>query len=321
MYKNNGDEESYTNHFMSFVCQESKSLQELQYLNLVKRILEKGSYETTRNGFTKTVFGECMRFSLENGTIPLLTSKRVAWKTCFEELMWFIRGDTNNKNLQKKGVHIWDGNATKEFLDKQGLDSYPEGILGPIYGWQWRRWNAPYTINDPMGSSEGDVKGIDQLAELIKNLKDPEKRSSRRHVISAWNVAQLDEMALPPCHVLMQFHVRDGLYLSCALYQRSGDVGLGVPFNIASYSFLTHILAKHCDLIPEEFVYFLGNAHIYEQHIEPLTQQLKTTENLYEFPKLRFRQKHESIEDYSVSDIEWIEQYRYHDAVKMEFVP
>lgn len=295
--------------------------EEVQYLNLIKRVLEKGSYENTRNGLTKCVFGECMRFSLANGTIPLLTSKRVAWKTCFHELMWFLRGDTNNKHLQEKGVHIWDGNSTREFLDSRGLTDYPEGILGPIYGWQWRRWNEPYHAGNHTNGGGGGEPWVprDQIQSLINDLKDPEKRSSRRLIVSAWNVEQIDQMALPPCHVMMQFHVRDGQYLSCALFQRSGDIGLGVPFNIASYSFLTHILAKHCDLVAEEFVYFLGNAHMYESHIDPLKHQLEKANSLYKFPSIRIKEKRENIEDYGIQDIEWIDQYQYHDVIKMEF--
>jgi thymidylate synthase len=309
--------------------------EEMQYLNLIKRVIEKGSFENTRNGLTKGVFGEYMRFSLANGTVPLITSKRVAWKTCFQELMWFLRGDTDNRNLQKVGVHIWDGNSTREFLDGRGLNDYPEGILGPIYGWQWRRWNEPYTpklreeSTNASQESEGGGRGgnlrfpypSDQIQNLINDLKDPRKRSSRRLIVSAWNPEQIDQMALPPCHVMMQFHVRDGNYLSCALFQRSGDIGLGVPFNIASYSFLTHLLAKHCDLVADEFVYFLGDAHIYEQHIQPLQEQLSKEAELFPFPKLRIRQKRDQIEEYTLDDLEWVEQYQSHATVKMDFVP
>jgi thymidylate synthase len=257
-----------------------------------------------------------MRFSLEGGTIPLLTSKRVAWKTCFHELMWFVRGQVDNHLLQEKGVHIWDGNSTREFLDGRGLHDYPEGVLGPIYGWQWRTWNKEYNDTDPFGKT-----GIDQLQQVIEMLKDPAQRSSRRMLISAWNPEQLDKMALPPCHVMMQFHVRQGEYLSCALFQRSGDVGLGVPFNIASYAFLTHLLAKHCGLIAEELVYFLGDAHVYEAHIEPLRKQLTRKDSLFRFPKIRFTWQREAIEEYDIGDIEWIEQYQYHDTIKMQVDP
>jgi len=284
---------------------------ENQYLNLIKEILEKGSLEETRNGKTKSIFGYSMRFSLKDGELPLLTTKKVAWKTCFRELQWFIRGSTNNKELQDKNVHIWDGNSTREFLDSRGLYNNEVNDLGPIYGHQWRHFNAKYV--DCHTDYSG--KGIDQLANIIDELKNPSTRSSRRHIITAWNPCQLQDMALPPCHILMQFNVRDNKYLSCALMQRSGDVGLGIPINIASYSFLTHIIAKHCDLIADEFVYFLGNAHIYEEHFEPIQEQLKREP--FPFPKINILQKHDNIEDYTIDDIEWVEKYVSFDQIKM----
>jgi thymidylate synthase len=294
--------------------------QEIQYLNLVRTIIRDGSRESTRNGNVLSIFGNSMRFSLKDGTLPLLTTKKIAWKSCFCELMWFIRGDTDNKILQAQGVHIWDGNGSRDFLDSRGLFHHQEEDLGPVYGFQWRHWNAPY---DGCNNTNGEGytgKGIDQLAELIIALKNEETRTSRRLVISAWNPEQLDEMALPPCHVLMQFHVKHNTHLSCSLYQRSGDVGLGVPFNIASYSMLTHLIAKHCGLIADEFVYFLGNAHIYEEHIEPL--QLQLTRNPRPFPKIQITKQHEHIEDYDLihDDIIWIEPYIFHNPIKMKFI-
>ena len=284
---------------------------EKQYLQLIKEILEKGSLEETRNGKTKSIFGYSMRFSLKDGELPLLTTKKVAWKTCFRELQWFIRGSTNNKELQDQNIHIWDGNSTREFLDSRRLHNNEVNDLGPIYGHQWRHFNAEY--KDCHTDYSG--KGIDQLAIVIRELKNPLTRNSRRLIISAWNPCQLDEMALPPCHILMQFNVRDNKYLSCALTQRSGDVGLGISFNIASYSFLTHIIAKHCDLIADEFIYFLGNAHIYEEHIETLKEQLKREP--FPFPKINILKKHDNIEDYSIDDIEWVEKYVSHEPLKM----
>jgi len=284
---------------------------ENQYLQLIKEILEKGSLEETRNGKTKSIFGYSMRFSLKDGELPLLTTKKVAWKTCFRELQWFIRGSTNNKELQDQNIHIWDGNSTREFLDSRRLHKNEANDLGPIYGHQWRHFNAEYKDCN----TDYSGKGIDQLKNVIDNLKNPLMRCSRRHIISAWNPCQLDEMALPPCHILMQFNVRDNKYLSCALMQRSGDVGLGISFNIASYSFLTHIIAKHCDLIADEFIYFLGNAHIYEEHIETLKEQLKREP--LSFPKINILQKHENIEDYTIDDIEWVEKYVSHEPLKM----
>jgi len=205
---------------------------ETQYLQLIRDILDHGSLENSRNGNTKSLFGYSMRFSLADGTLPLLTTKSVAWKTCFRELMWFIRGETDNKKLQSMGVHIWNGNSTREFLDSRGLHTREVDDLGPIYGHQWRHFNADYVDS----GTDYSGKGVDQLAEIIRQLSSVEGRTSRRLIMSAWNPCQLDEMALPPCHILAQFNVRENKYLSCALYQRSGDVGLGVPFNIASYS-------------------------------------------------------------------------------------
>ena len=285
--------------------------EEHQYLDLIKRIIKEGSFEDTRNGKTKCVFGESMKFDLSNGSIPLLTTKKLAWKTCFKELIWFINGHTDNDLLTKQNVKIWNGNSTREFLDSRGLQRYEEGDLGPIYGHQWRHFNAEYKDR----YSDYSDKGIDQLSKVIENLKDKNTQTSRRLIVSAWNPCQIDEMALPPCHILMQFHVREHKYLSCSLYQRSGDVGLGVPFNIASYSFLTHIIAKHCDLIADKFVYFLGNAHIYSDHFDALHTQLQREP--LTFPKINIKNKHENINDYTLDDLEFVEEYKCHEIIKM----
>lgn len=284
---------------------------ENQYLHLINDILEHGDMVEGRNGFAKTVIGSAMHFSLENGKIPILTTKKVAWKTCLKELLWFIRGSTSNKELQAENVKIWNGNASREFLDSRNLHHLAENDLGPVYGHQWRHFNAYYKTCDDDYSGEG----VDQLQYIIDNLKNPETRTSRRLVMSAWNPAQLDEMALPPCHVLVQFNVTDKNKLSCSLYQRSGDVGLGVPFNIASYSFLTHIIAKHCDLVPHEFIYHLGNCHIYSDHIEPLTEQIKRIP--HEFPTLNILRKKNTIEEYYLEDFE-LKHYTFHKTIKME---
>ena len=177
---------------------------EQQYLQLIRDILDRGHDHHGRNGSTKSLFGNMMRFSLKDGTVPLLTTKKVAWKTCFKELIWFIRGCTDNDDLQKQNVHIWDGNSTREFLDSRGLTKNEEGDLGPVYGHQWRHFNAEYV--DRYTDYSG--KGIDQLQYIIDNLKTEEGRTSRRLIMSAWNPCQLDQMALPPCHVLAQFNVR-----------------------------------------------------------------------------------------------------------------
>jgi len=286
--------------------------EEIQYTNLIREILNSGYVESGRNGDTLTKFGYSMRYTLRNGTIPILTTKKLAWRVCFEELFWFIRGCTSNKELQQKNVHIWDQNSNREFLDSRGLYYLEEGDLGPIYGFQWRHFNAEYS--DSSKCYQGD--GIDQLQEIIDTLQNPETRNSRRMIMTAWNPCQLNYMALPPCHILAQFHVRENRYLSCALYQRSGDVGLGIPFNIASYSLLTHILAKHCDLEADEFVHFLGNCHIYKEHVDALSEQIKRQP--ITFPKIEITKKYETIDEYHLEDISWTSPYQSHPPIKME---
>lgn len=288
--------------------------EENQYTQLIHNILENGYWDIGRNGKTKCLFGYNMRFSLKDGSLPLLTTKKVAWKICLHELLWFIHGSTDNRELQSKNVHIWDDNASRQFLDSRGLTTNEENDLGPVYGHQWRHFNAKY---DNFNSDYSD-QGVDQLAKIITDLKNPETRNSRRHILTAWNPCQLDEMALPPCHILVQFNVREDKYLSCALYQRSGDVGLGVPFNIASYSFFTHILAKHCGLVADEFVYFLGNAHIYEEHIDILKKQLEKP--FFDFPKISIANLHNNINDYCLEDIVWETPYVCGEPLKMPMI-
>jgi thymidylate synthase len=291
---------------------EEKNIEEYQYLNLVSDIIEKGSWEEGRNGKTKSIFGGMMRFSLKDDKIPILTTKKTAWKTCLKELLWFIRGKTNNNLLTEQGVHIWDGNSTPEFLKSRGLSHYSEGELGPIYGHQWRHFNAKWE-----GDEDYTGDGVDQLQQIIDALKDPKQRTSRRMIMSAWNPSQLDEMALPPCHVMCQFNVHDGNKLSCSMYQRSGDFPLGIPFNIASYSFLTHLIAKHCGLEAYEFVHFVGNCHIYEDHIEHIKEQLGRKP--FSFPTVSIKQVRENINDYQIEDFE-LHNYQSHDAIKMKMV-
>lgn len=285
---------------------------ENQYLWLINDILRKGTMEAGRNGNVLSVFGAAMHFKLYNNILPLLTTKKLAWKTCLKELLWFIRGQTDNELLRSQNVHIWDGNGSREFLDSRGLHHLKEHDLGPVYGHQWRHFNAEYT--DCHTDYEG--KGVDQLANIINALKDPSQRNSRRLVMSAWNPCQNDKMALPPCHVLCQFYV-EGNFLSCSIYMRSNDIMLGCPFNIASYSFLTHLLAHHCGLEPGELMYFIGNAHIYESHIGGAKEQM--FRDPYEFPKLKIKNKYENINDYTVDDFEVI-KYAYEPAIKMDMV-
>ena len=283
---------------------------ENQYLNLINDILKENDEFIGRNGKTLAVFGSAMHFSLENNIIPFLTTKKLAWKTCLKELLWFIKGQTSNNILNNQKVNIWNGNSTREYLDSRGLNHYKENDLGPIYGFQWRHFNAEYNDCDTDYSN----KGIDQLASIIEQLKNPETRNSRRLIMTAWNPCQLNEMALPPCHILCQFNVSKNNKLSCSLYQRSGDVGLGVPFNIASYSFLTHLIAHHTGLIAHEFVYYLGNAHIYDDHIEGLKTQIER--HPYTFPKLTIANNYDSIEDYTINDFN-IENYQFHENINL----
>lgn len=291
----------------------NENKEEQQYLDLIQKIISNGTLESGRNGNTYAIFGNSMRFSLQNGKIPILTTKKVAWKTCLKELLWFIKGSTNNDKLVEQGVHIWDGNASRNFLDNYGFTERREGDLGPIYGHQWRHFNAAYRDCDTDYSGQG----IDQLQYIIDHLKNPATRNSRRLVMSAWNPCQLDEMALPPCHIMCQFNVHGGNKLSCALFQRSNDEALGTPFNIASYCFLTHLLAKHCGLEAHEFLYFKGNCHIYEQHLEGMKTQL--TRKPYPFPTVTIRQVRESIDDYVVEDFE-LQHYQSHPQIKFNMV-
>jgi len=289
--------------------------EEYQYLNLLKDIIDEGSMEEGRNGNTKTVIGTAMHFSLENGKIPILTTKKTAWKTCLKELLWFISGSTDAKLLSDQNVHIWDGNTTAEFLESRGLSHYTPGRqIGPLYSAQWRHWGAKYEA-DPDADYTG--KGIDQLQKAIDMLKDPNQRNSRRIIVSAWNVEQLDQGVLPPCHSFFQFSVTEGNKLSCSLLARSQDVPLGEPFNICSYAFLTHLIAKHCDLIPHEFILFGGNCHIYEPHIEAMKEQI--TREPYEFPTVEILNKRDDINDYVLEDFK-VTDYKHHTQIKMAMV-
>lgn len=262
------------------------------YEDLVNLVISKGSLRKDRTGVgTLSVFGVQQNYNIQD-SFPLITSKRVYWKGVVEELLWMLKGHTDAGLLQMKNVHIWDGNSTREFLDKHGLD-YPTGHLGPVYGHQWRHFNATYTD----AHTDYTNKGVDQIKYVIDLLRnDP---TSRRIILSAWNPCQNDKMALPACHTFAQFYV-DGDKLSCQLYQRSADIGLGVPFNIASYSLLTYILAKMTGLVPYEFIHTIGDAHIYTNHIEQLKQQMKN--DTFQSPTLVVKCKKECIDDYTIDD-------------------
>lgn len=283
------------------------------YLDLVASILADGEDRGDRTGVgTRSLFGSMMRFSLRDNQIPLLTVRKIYWKGVVEELLWFIRGQTNAKELSAKGVRIWEGNSSRQFLEKRGLD-YDEGDIGPMYGFQWRHWGAEYRGCD----AEYGNQGIDQLANIIEEIKrDP---TSRRLVLSSWNVADLDKMVLAPCHVLFQLQVSaDRKELSGLLYQRSCDVGLGAPFNIASYALLTHLIAAMTGLTAKELVYTTGDTHIYASHIEAMTEL--ATRPAREFPRLVLKREVKTLDDCSELTLEdcVLVGYEPFDPIKME---
>ena len=298
-------------------------MDEEQYLNALKHIIENGQKKPSRTNVpTLSVFGVSMRFKLwENGKriLPLLTTKKIFTKSVFQELFWFISGCTDSKVLHNMGSRIWDANGTKEFLSEQGLINREEGDLGPVYGFQWRHFNTPYKDCHTSYTN----KGVDQLKNVIDGIKkDP---FGRRHIVNAWNPCQLKEMALPPCHLMFQFNVRSDeddhekpKYLDCSLYQRSGDFPLGIPFNIASYSLLIHIISFITDLIPGEFVHFIGDAHVYINQIEGCKVQLQrkpTKPPILQFVKM---DSVKTIDDFSFENIE-IVGYNPQAVIKMPF--
>jgi thymidylate synthase len=261
-------------------------MSERAYLDLLAEVLQSGARKTDRTGTgTLSVFGRQLRFNLAD-SFPLLTTKKLHTKSILTELLWFLRGDTNVKWLQERGVSIWD-----EWADENG-------DLGPVYGYQWRHWRTP------------DGREIDQISQLIQSLK--KKPDSRRHIVSAWNPADVDKMALPPCHALFQFYVASGK-LSCQMYQRSADLFLGVPFNIASYAALTLMVAQVTDLKPGEFVLTLGDAHIYLNHLEQVREQL--TRSPRPFPRLKLNPAVKELLDFRYEDFT-LEAYDPHPAIK-----
>lgn len=259
-----------------------------QYLDLLSHILENGNEKTDRTGTgTKSVFGYQMRFDLQKG-FPLLTTKKLHTRSIFHELLWFLKGDTNIKYLHDNKVTIWD-----EWADENG-------DLGPVYGKQWRAWQG------------ADGKITDQISQVVNQIKN--SPDSRRMLVSAWNVGEVEQMALPPCHIVFQFYVANNK-LSCQLYQRSADVFLGVPFNIASYALLTQMLAQVCGLEAGEFIHTLGDAHLYLNHIDQAKLQLSRTP--YELPKLKLNPEVKDIFDFKYEDIT-IEDYVSHPHIKAE---
>ena len=259
-----------------------------QYLDLMKHILDNGVRKKDRTGTgTLSLFGYQMRFDLDEG-FPLLTTKRLHMRSIIYELLWFLKGDTNVKYLQDHGVKIWN-----EWADQSG-------DLGPVYGAQWRSWRA------------ADARTIDQIADLIEQIKT--NPDSRRLIVSAWNVAEIDRMALPPCHALFQFYVAGGK-LSCQLYQRSGDVFLGVPFNIASYALLTLMIAQVCDLRPGEFIHTLGDAHLYLNHVEQAKLQL--AREPMKLPHMKINPEVKLIFEFDYEDFELV-GYESYPHIKAE---
>jgi thymidylate synthase len=257
------------------------------YLDLMRHVLEHGHRKTDRTGTgTLSTFGWQMRFDISD-RFPLLTTKKLHFKSIIYELLWFLRGDTNVRWLQERGVTVWD-----EWADERGE-------LGPVYGYQWRNWP---------GSSAGQT--IDQIAKVVESIKT--KPDSRRHIVTAWNPADVDRMALPPCHLLFQFYVAEGR-LSCQLYQRSADIFLGVPFNIASYAALTLMIAQVTRLRPGEFVHTLGDAHLYLNHLDQARAQLARTPR--PFPRLRLNPRATDIFGFQFEDFV-LEEYDPHPAIK-----
>jgi thymidylate synthase len=263
-----------------------------QYHELMQHVLEHGAEKSDRTGTgTRSVFGWQMRFKLEEG-FPLITTKKLHTKSIIHELLWFLRGETNVKSLQAAGVSIWD-----EWADAHGE-------LGPIYGRQWRSWPAP--------SAADPGRTIDQIQNLMQELKT--NPDSRRLIVNAWNVGQLDQMALAPCHTMFQFYVAKGK-LSCQLYQRSADIFLGVPFNIASYALLTHLVADQSGFEPGDFIWTGGDCHLYNNHIEQAKEQLSRSE--FPLPQLKLNRRAQDIFSYSFEDVV-IEGYTHHPAIKAE---
>lgn len=257
-----------------------------QYEDFMRYVFENGVAKNDRTGTgTRSIFGHQMRFNLQEG-FPLITTKKVHLKSIIYELLWFLRGDANVRWLQEHGVTIWDEWAS------------PEGDLGPVYGVQWRNWPTP------------DGRHIDQISEIVEQLKT--NPDSRRMIVSAWNVGDLTKMALMPCHALFQFYVANG-QLSCQLYQRSADIFLGVPFNIASYALLTHMLAQQCNLEVGDFIWTGGDCHLYNNHFEQVKIQL--SRNPYPYPVLHIKRKPATIFDYAFEDFE-VEDYQFHPAIK-----
>lgn len=295
-----------------------KEHEEYKYLHLLQDILDKGTVKTDRTGVgTKSIYGTQLKFDLSK-SFPILTTKKVYWKGVVEELLWFIRGEHDSSKLEEKGVKIWVGNTTREFLDKKGMTNFPEKSIGMGYGVQWRSWGAEYesgVYGNEIVFKINKKTGIDQLAKVINTLKT--NPSDRRMIVSAWNVAEIDKMALPPCHLLFQFDVTDGR-LNCQWYQRSVDTFLGLPFNISSYALLTCLIAKVVGLQPGTLTYAGGDTHLYLNHLEQAKEQISRIP--YRFPTLNIKKDIKTLEDIEaleLSDLELV-NYESHATIKAE---
>lgn len=278
------------------------------YLDLLNKILLEGEEKKSRTGVNCIeIFGVNLQFDLRNNQLPLLTTRKMAWKSIVCELLWFIRGETSSKSLERDGVNIWKANANQHFIESGGIN----GDLGPIYGFQWRHWGANYCGSNADYSGQG----IDQLAQVVEALKvNP---TSRRIILSAWNVGDLTQMALPPCHVMAQFNVSNNGELSCLVTQRSADVVLGLPFNIASYALLTHMLAHVTGLAGGKLFFSIGSAHIYKNHLSALYQQLEREPKMV--PKIYFNEEEalKKLENFKFDNFR-LEDYNAEPPIKFE---
>jgi thymidylate synthase len=282
---------------------------EAGYLQLLRDTLNYGDKKVTRNGVVYSQFGTMMTFDISQ-EFPLLTTKKVFTKGIIHELLWFLRGSTDAKELQDNGVHIWDLNSSRKFLDSQGLTTYPDGVLGPVYGWQWRAFNKPYNPDMPSLSGHKTEKVYDQLEYILRELSNAD--NSRRAVLSAWNPCQLDEMALPPCHMLYTFYKDGNGGLSCMMNMRSSDLFLGLPFNIASTAMLTHIIAKVLHLKASKVCITATDSHIYSEHIDAIQKQLENP-IIMDRPTFNIIPDAPDIDSSVAEKIKWIESLTYHD--------